>query len=78
MADQKPNEFHISLEGIELSDEQISRIEKGIHEVVLREITPIKDVGENAFIVKKFPDFIRGEVTLGMWWPDHDSILKLR
>lgn len=69
-------EFYISLEGIELTNEQINRIEKGIQELVLKEISKLNNVPKNTLLLTKFPDFINENITMGMWLPPKDSIIN--
>ena len=48
--------FFISLEGVDLSNEQLKRIDKGIQQVVLSEISKIDNSSE--FIVNQQPNKI--------------------
>jgi hypothetical protein len=72
------NQFSVSLNGIELSDEQRRRIDKGIKDVVMREIASIDNQGDfiiNANIAKSplLEKFKLPPHTLGIWAEQFES-----
>lgn len=78
MKSSKNKEFYISLEGINLTEEQIIKIEKGIHELVLKELSKLNTTPDNTLLLTKFPRFRHDGVSMGMWVPNKDSILRIK
>lgn len=72
--------FAVSLDGISLSDAQIKRIDKGIKEVVMREIAQIDHGGDLVINSKlglnpRFKGF-RFPIIFGFWIETYDIFRK--
>ena len=76
MKKKKNKEFYVSLKGINLTEQQNSRIEKGIQEVVLKELMTLKEIPDNSILLTKFPN-LKG-TTMGMWMPHKDSVIRIK
>jgi hypothetical protein len=78
MKNKLNKEFYISLEGIEISNEQLNRIEKGIQELVIKELSKLKTIPDNSILLTKFPNFKNIGITMGMWLPPKESIIRFK
>ncbi|MBI5915292.1 MAG: hypothetical protein HY842_07940 [Bacteroidetes bacterium] len=73
--------FAVSLDGVNLSDEQLKRIDSGIKEVVMRELAKVDNQGDLVINRKlelnpkfKLPDWLRP--LPGIWIEDFDRFRR--